>query len=73
MVNLVKLGKSNQLTGFYRMGILVVEGLSVEESTCETRKNVFYFFNSKALFLLENQILQYFRYSNFMTPSNAKA
>ena len=63
MVNLVKLGKSNQLTGFYRMGILVVEGLSVEESTCETRKNVFYFFNSKALFLLENQILQYFRYS----------
>ena len=32
--------------------------LSLNESTCQTRKNAFYFI-SKALFILENQILKF--------------
>ena len=49
---------------------LLVCFLSLKESTCETRKNVFYF-TSKALFVLEKIKFQYFRLSNFMTSSNA--
>ena len=44
--------------------------LSLKESTWETRKNVFYF-TSKPLFVLEKMKFQNFRYSNFMTSSNA--
>ena len=50
--------------------ILLVCFLSLKESTCETRKNVFYF-TSKALFVLEKIKFQNFRYSSFMTSSNA--
>ena len=49
---------------------LLVCFLSLKESTCETRKNVFYF-TSKALFVLEKIKFQYFRLSNFVTSSNA--
>ena len=46
--------------------------VSLRESTCETRKNVFYF-TSKALLVLKiNQIL-FFRYSNAMASSDAQA
>ena len=49
---------------------LLVCFLSLNESTCKTSKNVFYF-TSKALFVLEkNQILE-FHIFNFMTSSNA--
>ena len=46
--------------------------LILNESTCQTRKNVFYF-TSKALFVLEKIKLQNFTFSNFMTSSNASA
>ena len=44
--------------------------LSLKESTCETRKIIFCF-TSKALFVLEKIKFQNFRFSNFMTSSNA--
>ena len=40
--------------------------LSLEESTCEIRKNVLHF-SSKALFVLKKIKVHNFRYSNFMT------
>ena len=40
--------------------------LSLKGSTCEIRKNVFYF-TSKALFVLEIIKVSNFKYSNFMT------
>ena len=45
--------------------------VSLKESNCDTRKNVY--FTSKALFLLE--IIRFYlsRYSNVMTSSNAQA
>ena len=43
---------------------------SLKESYCETWKNVFYF-TSKALFILEKIKFWNFRYSSFMTSSNA--
>ena len=46
--------------------------LSLNESTDETGENVFYF-TSKALFILVKIKFQNFRYSSFMTSSNAKA
>ena len=49
---------------------LVVCFSSLNESTCQTRKNVFYF-TPKALFVLEKIKFQNFRFSNFMAPSNA--
>ena len=48
---------------------LLVCLLSLKESTCETRKNVY--FTSKALFALDKIKFQNFRFSNFMTSSNA--
>ena len=51
---------------------LLVCCVCLKESTCETRKNVFYF-TSKALFVLEIIKFQIFRYSNIMTSSNAQA
>ena len=42
------------------------------ESTCETRKNAFYF-TLKALLVLEIINFWHFRYSNIMTSSNAQA
>ena len=38
--------------------IFAILFLSLKESTCETRKNVFYF-TLKALFILENQISKF--------------
>ena len=51
---------------------LLVYFACLKESTCETRKNVFYF-TSKAVFVLE--IIKYYfkRYSNIMMSSNAQA
>ena len=51
---------------------LLVCLLSVKESTCETRKNAFYF-SSKALFVLKKVKFQNFRYLSFMMSSNAQA
>ena len=44
----------------------------LKESTCETRKNVF-FFTLKALFILEIIKFSLFRYSNIMMSLNAQA
>ena len=44
--------------------------VSLKGSTCETRKNFFYF-SSKALFVLEVIKFQLFRCSNVMASSNA--
>ena len=44
--------------------------LSLKESTCETRKNVFYS-NLKAFFVLKKIKFKNFRYSSFVTSSNA--
>ena len=44
--------------------------LSLNESTCQTRKNVFYF-TSKVLFVLEKIKFWNSAFSNFMTSSNA--
>ena len=46
--------------------------LSLKDSTCETRK-IFFYFISKALFVLEKSKIQNFRYSSFLTSSNAYA
>ena len=45
--------------------------LSLKGSTCEIRKSLFYF-SSRALFVLKKIKVHNFRYSNFMTLSNAK-
>ena len=50
---------------------LLVYFVCLKESTCETRKNAFYF-TLKALFVLEIIKFQILRYSNVMTSSNAK-
>ena len=43
----------------------------LKESTCETRKNDFFFISiAKALFVLEKIEVYNFRYSNFMTSSD---
>ena len=42
----------------------------LKESTCETRKNIFYF-TSKVLFVLEIIRFSLLKYSNIMTSSNA--
>ena len=44
--------------------------LSLNESSCQTRKNVFYF-TSKAFFVLEKIKFYISTFSNFMTSSNA--
>ena len=49
---------------------VLVYFLSLNESACQTRKNVF-FFTTKALFVLEKIKFQNSRFSNFMTSSNA--
>ena len=49
---------------------LLVCFVCLKESTCETRKNVFYF-ASKAIFVLEIIKFKLFKYSNVMTSSNA--
>ena len=46
--------------------------LGLHESTCQIKKNVFYF-TSKSLFVLEKIKFQYSTFSNFMTSSNALA
>ena len=51
---------------------LLVCFVILKESTCETRKNNFYF-ASKSLFVHEIIKFQLFRYSNIMTSSNAQA
>ena len=51
--------------------ILLVCFLSWKESSCETRKNVFYF-TSKALFLFGNIKFENFRNSSFIASSNTK-
>ena len=43
---------------------------SLNKSPCQTRKNAFYF-ASKALFVLKKIKFYYFKFSNFMTSSNA--
>ena len=50
---------------------LVVCFVCLTDSTCETRKNVFYF-TTKALFVLEVIKFSLFRYSNIMTSSNVQ-
>ena len=50
--------------------LLLVYFSSLKKSTCEAWKNVFYF-TSKTLFVLGKITFLYFRYSNFMTSSNA--
>ena len=49
---------------------LLVCFVSLKKSTCEMRKNVFYF-TSKALFVLVIINFNFFKYSNVMTSSNA--
>ena len=51
---------------------LLVCFICLKESTCETRKNTFYF-TSKALLVLEIIYFWHFGYSNIMTLSNALA
>ena len=51
---------------------LLVCFVCLKESTCETRKNDFYF-TSKALFVLEIIKFYLFRYSDIMTSSNAQS
>ena len=51
---------------------LLVCFVCLKESTCETRKNDFYF-TSKALFVLEIIKFYLFRYSEIMTSSNAQS
>ena len=51
---------------------LLVCFVCLKKSTCETRKNVFYF-TSKTLFILEIIKFQHFRYSNIMTSANVQA
>ena len=48
---------------------LLVCFVCLKESTCETRKNAFYF-TSKALLVFEIITFWHFRYSNIMTSSN---
>ena len=45
--------------------------VSLKESTCETKKNIFYF-TLKALFVLEIIKFYLFRYSNVMASSNTQ-
>ena len=52
--------------------LLLVCFLCLKESTCEAKKNVFYF-TSKDLFVLGIIKFWLFRHSNVMTLSNAKA
>ena len=47
--------------------------ISPTESTCETRKIIFYFTSLKALFILKIIKFWLFRYSNVMTSSDAQA
>ena len=51
---------------------LPVYFLSLNEISCQTRKNTFCF-TSKALFVHQKIKFWYFRFSNFMTSSNASA
>ena len=51
--------------------ILQVCFLSLKENICETRKKCY--FTSKALFIFEKIKFKNFRYSSFMTSSNAEA
>ena len=46
--------------------------LGLKDSNCTTRRNVFCF-TSKPFFVLEKIEVQNFKYSNFMTSSNAEA
>ena len=48
---------------------LLVWFLSLKETFCEAKKNVFYF-NSKPLLALDKIKVQNFRYSNFIMSSN---
>ena len=72
--------KNNHITPwehFYYLKVvsvtfLLVCFLCLKDSTCGTRKNVFYFI-LKALFVLEIIKFSIFRYSNIMTSSNAQA
>ena len=50
---------------------LLVCFLSLNECTCQTRENDFYF-NLKALFILEKIKFYYFRFSNFEHQQNKK-
>ena len=52
--------------------ILLVCFLSLNKSTCQNRKNAFYF-ASNALFILEKIKFWNSTFSNFMTLSNASA
>ena len=52
-------------------GFLLVSFVCLKESTCETRKNAFYF-TLKVLHVLEIIKFSHFRYSNTMTSSNAQ-
>ena len=51
---------------------LLIWLVCLTKSTCETRKNIFYF-TLKALFVLEIIKFEIFRHSNVMTSSNAQA
>ena len=55
---------------FVSTTFLLVCFLSLNKSTCQTRKNVICF-TLKALFVLEKIKFSYFGFSNFMTSSNA--
>ena len=48
----------------------LVSFLSLDKSTCQIRKNVFYF-TSKALFVFEKMKFQNSTVLNFIMPSNA--
>ena len=52
--------------------VLLVCFINLNESTCQTRKNVFYF-TSKVLFVLEKIKFNNSTFSNFMTSSNTQA
>ena len=61
--------RKNQQLKVVSATFVLVCFLSLNESTCQTRKNVFYF-TSKALFVLEKIKFSNFTFSNFIT-SNA--
>ena len=63
---------SSHILNVVSASFLLISFVCLKDSTCETRKNVFYC-TSKALFLLEIIKFLLLRYSNVMTSSNAQA
>ena len=75
--SLMSVDVNQETTTLYNLKVvsatfLLVCFLSLNKSTCKTRKNVFYF-TSKALFVLKKIKFLNSAFLNFMPSSNAKA